>query len=114
MVKRQPVVGPARGDIWLAALDPTIGAEIQKTRPCVIISSPEVHDHLRTVLAAPMTTGNRPAAFRVAVRFEDKAGLKLLDQIRALDKHRLVRRLGAADIRTLGVMLTRLQAVFAE
>nr|WP_294527731.1 type II toxin-antitoxin system PemK/MazF family toxin [uncultured Rhodopila sp.] len=114
MVKRPPVVGPVRGDIWLAALDPTVGAEIQKTRPCVIISPPEMHDHLRTVLAAPMTTGNRPAPFRVAVRFEDKAGLILLDQIRALDKQRLVRRLGAVDARTMSVTLTRLQAVFAE
>jgi mRNA interferase MazF len=114
MVKRQPAVGPARGDIWLAALDPAIGAGIQKTRPCVIISPPEMHDHLRTVLAAPMTTGNRPAPFRVAVRFEDKAGLILLDQVRALDKQRLVRRLGAVDARTFGATLARLQAVFAE
>jgi mRNA interferase MazF len=112
--RAQPQAGPARGDIWLAALDPATGAEIQKTRPCVIISPPEMHDHLRTVLAAPMTTGNRPAPFRIPVRFEEKSGLILLDQIRALDKQRLVKRLGAIDARTLRMTLVRLQAVFAE
>ncbi|MFH1602635.1 MAG: type II toxin-antitoxin system PemK/MazF family toxin, partial [Pseudomonadota bacterium] len=82
-----------RGEIWLATLDPTIGSEIQKTRPCVIISPPEMHDHLRTAIVAPMTTGSRPAPFRIAVRFQDKTGLILLDQIRALDKSRLAKRL---------------------
>jgi mRNA interferase MazF len=114
MVKRPGLAGPARGDIGLAALEPTIGAEIQKTRPCVIISPPEMHDHLRTVLAAPMTTGNRPAPFRIPVRFEQKQGLILLDQIRALDKQRLVKRLGAIDVRTLRLTLGKLQDVFAE
>ncbi len=112
--RTRPIPNLMRGDIWLAALDPTIGAEIQKTRPCVIISPPEMHDHLRTVLAAPMTTGSRPAPFRVPVRFDDKTGLILLDQIRALDKQRLVKRLGAIDARTFRMMLDRLQAVFAE
>lgn len=83
------------------------------TRPCVIISPPEMHDHLRTVLAAPMTTGSRPAPFRVPLRFEEKSGLILLDQIRALDKKRLIKRLGAIDGRTLAAVLDRLQAVFA-
>jgi mRNA interferase MazF len=103
-----------RGDIWLVVLNPTVGAEIQKTRPCVIISPPEMHDHLRTVLSAPMTTGNRPAPFRIPVRFEDKLGLILLDQIRALDKQRLIRRLGAVDVPTLRAVLGRLRDVFAE
>ncbi len=95
-------------------LDPTIGSEIQKTRPCVIVSPPEMHDHLRTVLAAPMTTGSRPAPFRVPVRFDEKDGLVLLDQVRALDKGRLVRRLGAVDRRTLRAVLGKLRDVFAE
>ncbi len=102
-----------RGEIWLVTLDPTVGAEIQKTRPCVIISPPEMHDHLRTVLAAPMTTGSRPAPFRVPVRFDAKSGLILLDQIRSLDKQRLVRRLGAVDSRTLQTLLGCLQDIFA-
>jgi mRNA interferase MazF len=105
---------PVRGEIWLVSLDPTIGAEIQKTRPCVIISPPEMHDHLRTVLAAPMTTGNRPAPFRIPIKFEEKTGLILLDQIRALDKQRLVKRLGTIDARTFRLTLDRLQAIFAE
>ena len=62
MVKRPAPAGPVRGEIWLAALDPTVGAEIPKTRPCVVISPPEMHDHLRTVLAAPMTTARRDSS----------------------------------------------------
>jgi mRNA interferase MazF len=104
----------ARGEVWLAALDPTMGSEIQKTRPCVVVSPPEMHDHLRTVAVAPMTTGSRPAPFRVSVRFEGKIGLILLDQIRTLDKQRLVRRLGAVERATLRTTLARLRAMFAE
>jgi len=103
-----------RGDIWLAALDPTIGSEIQKTRPCVIISPPEMHDYLRTVVVAPMTTGSRPAPFRIAVGFEGKRGLILLDQIRTLDKSRLTKRLGMVTPRTLSTTLDTLQVVFAR
>ncbi len=114
MVRRPAVPpSPVRGDIWLATLDPTVGSEIQKTRPCVIISPPEMHDHLRTVLAAPMTTGSRPAPYRVPLRFGDKSGLILLDQIRVLDKQRLVKRLGTVGAQTLNLTLDRLQAVFA-
>lgn len=103
----------ATGDIWLAQLDPTVGSEIQKTRPCVVISPPEMHNHLRTVIVAPMTTGARPAAFRVPITFQGKSGLILLDQVRTLDKSRLVRREGAAHRATLQRVLTTLQAVFA-
>lgn len=112
---RQPVAPPlpARGDVWLATLDPTVGSEIQKTRPCVIISPPEMHDHLRTVLAAPMTSGSRPAPFRVPLHFDGKTGLILLDQIRALDKQRLMKRLGAIEAHTLDLTLDRLRDVFA-
>jgi len=102
------------GDVWLVTLDPTVGSEIRKTRPCVIISPPELHDYLRTVIVAPMTTGNRPAPFRIPVSFEGKDGLILLDQIRTLDKQRLVRRLGAVERRTLRAILARLRDVFAD
>jgi mRNA interferase MazF len=95
-------------------LDRTVGAEIQKTRPCVIVSPTEMHDHLRTVLASPMTTGSRPAPFRIPLKFEGKSGMILLDQIRALDKQRLVKRLGDIDVRTLRTMLGRLRDVFVE
>ena len=103
-----------RGEIWLAALDPTIGSEIQKTRPCVIISPPEMNDRLRTVIAAPMTTGNRPAPSRIPVSFQDRAGLILLDQIRTLDRSRLVRRLGAVSAETLRITLATLREIFDE
>jgi len=102
-----------RGDIWLVALDPTVGSEIRKSRPCVVISPPEMHDHLRTVIVAPMTTGSRPAPFRVTIRFQGKSGLILLDQVRTLDQTRLVRRLGAASSATLATVLQTLQDVFA-
>jgi mRNA interferase MazF len=101
------------GDVWLVQLDPTVGSEIQKTRPCVLISPPEMHQHLRTVIVAPMTTGSRPAAFRVPITFKGRTGLILLDQIRTLDKVRLVRREGAVTATTLKRVLGVLQAMFA-
>jgi len=102
-----------RGDIWLAALDPTLGSEIRKTRPCVIVSPPELHNHLRTVIVVPMTTGSRPAPFRVPVRFQGKDGLILPDQIRTIDQQRLVRRLGGLRPATLERVLAVLQETFA-
>ncbi|HSV71082.1 MAG TPA: type II toxin-antitoxin system PemK/MazF family toxin [Methylibium sp.] len=102
-----------RGDIWLAALDPTLGSEIQKTRPCVVVSPPEMNAHLRTVVVAPMTTGSHPAPFRVAIVFQRKSGLILLDQLRTLDRQRLVKRLGTAKPATLAALLAGLQAMFA-
>ena len=106
--------GIVRGEIWLAALDPTVGSEIEKTRPCVIVSPPEMHDHLRTATVAPMTTGSHPAPYRVALRFRRKNGLILLDQLRTIDKLRLVRRLGAVDARTLSQTLAALREMFEE
>ena len=103
-----------RGEIWLAALDPTVGSEIQKTRPCVIVSPSEMHDYLRTVIVAPMTTGSKPAPFRIPVTFRKKTGLILLDQIRTLDKTRLVKKVGATSDKTLTDTLRTLQEVFTE
>ena len=102
-----------RGEVWLAALDPTVGSEIKKTRPCVVVSPPELHNHLKTVIIAPMTTGSKPAPFRVSVTFEGKQGLILLDQIRTLDQVRLVKRLGKVPPRTLNAALDTLRKVFA-
>jgi mRNA interferase MazF len=101
-----------RGEVWLAALDPTVGSEIQKTRPCLIISPDEINDHLRTAIVAPMTTGSRPAPFRVNVRFKGKDGLIVLDQIRTLDKTRLVKRMGRVDRGTLSAVLGVLGEMF--
>ncbi|WP_204352514.1 type II toxin-antitoxin system PemK/MazF family toxin [Aggregatibacter kilianii] len=103
-----------RGDIYLVNLDPTVGHEIQKTRPCVIVSPPEIHNHLKTALIAPMTTGNRPAPFRVEVSFQGKTGLILTEQIRAVDKVRLVKKIGALDNETLKQLLSILQQMFSE
>ena len=101
------------GDIWLVSLDPTVGSEIQKTRPCVVISPPELNQHLKTVIVAPMTTGARAAGFRIAMTFQNKQGLILLDQIRTLDKVRLRKKVGALHPSTLEKTLRTLQAVFA-
>jgi len=103
-----------RGEIWLVNLDPTVGSEIQKTRPCVMISPPEMHDHLRTAIVAPMTTASRPAPFRIAVRHAGKDGLILLDQIRAVDKTRLTKRAGVVTPETLDRVLETLAEVFAK
>ena len=107
-------VSVGRGEIWLVALDPTLGSEIQKTRPYVIISPPEMHDFLRTVTVVPMTTGSRPAPFRIAVRFRRTNGLILLDQLRAVDKQRLVRRLGVVSSNTLRAILAASREMFQE
>ena len=102
-----------RGEVWLVTLDPIVGSEIRKTRPCVILSPPEMHDYLRTVIVAPMTTGARPAPYRISVTFQGKRGLILLDQLRALDKVRLVKRLGKITSLVLVLTLQTLQEVFA-
>lgn len=103
-----------RGDVWLVQLDPAVGSQIQKTRPGLVISPPEMHDHLRTALVAPMTTGSQPAPFRPPVRFEGKDGLILLDQIRAVDKRHLVRRLGIVEGTKLSEVLGILRTVFSD
>lgn len=102
-----------RGEIWLVALDPTVGSEIRKSRPCVVVSPPEMNDHLRTVIVAPMTTGSRPAPFRVRIQFQGKVGLILLDQIRTLDQSRLHKRMGAISQATLTTVLATIKDVFA-
>ena len=103
-----------RGEVWLAALNPTVGSEIKKTRPCVVISPPEMDNYLRTVIVAPMTTGSKAAPYRIPIHFSGKKGLILLDQIRALDKGRLVKRLGLVNAKTLATILNTLQEVFAK
>lgn len=103
-----------RGDIWLVNLDPTIGSEIQKTRPCVVVSPAELHDHLRTVMVAPMTSKGYPAPFRVPVTHAGTKGLIVLDQLRTVDKLRLTKKLGALSPKTLGAVLAALQEIFAS
>ncbi|MBC3942867.1 type II toxin-antitoxin system PemK/MazF family toxin [Sphingomonas albertensis] len=102
-----------RGEIWLAALDPTVGSEIQKTRPCLVVSPDEMNDHLRTAIVAPLTTGSHPAPFRVAVTFKGTIGLVLPDQMRTIDRGRLIKRMGRIDARTLRAVLDVLGEMFA-
>jgi mRNA interferase MazF len=83
-------------DIVLVGLDPTVGAEMQKTRPCVVISPDEMNDSLRTVQVAPLTTNTRRYPWRVAINFQRRNGMVALDQIRTIDKRRVIRRLGKA------------------
>jgi mRNA interferase MazF len=103
-----------RGDIWLAALDPTVGSEIRKTRPCVVVCPPELNGFLRTVIVAPMTTVSHAVPYRVLITFQGKRGYIVLDQLRMLDKGRLVKRLGKAPPRVLAQTLRTLRDVFAE
>lgn len=103
-----------RGDIWLVALDPTVGSEIRKSRPCAIVSPPELNQHLRTVIVAPLTSKGFAAPFRLPVTHAGTKGLVVLDQIRTVDKVRLVKRLGAVSAKTLSAVLAALQEVFAE
>jgi mRNA interferase MazF len=103
-----------RGDVWLVALDPALGSEIQKTRPCVIVSPPELHDYLNTVIVAPMTSKGRTAPFRIPVSFKRKQGLIVLDQIRTVDKARLVRKEGSVGEDTLSGVLRTLQEAFTN
>ena len=101
-----------RGEIWLAALDPTVWTEIRKTRPCLIVSPDDLNASLRRVVIAPLTSGSHPAPFRVPVNFRRRPGLILLDQIRTIDKKRLQTRMGNVDDATLGSTLSVLRNLF--
>ena len=107
------VVGAiGRFDIVLVNLDPTIGAEINKTRPCLVVSPNEMNRHIRTVIVAPMTTVLRQYPSRVAVKFQRKNGQVALDQIRTIDKARIVRRLGSAERNTCAAVAAALVEMF--
>jgi mRNA interferase MazF len=102
-----------RFDVYLVNLDPTIGTEIQKTRPCVIISPDEMNRHIATVIVAPMTTKGHPYPSRVFCKFEGKEGQIVLDQIRAVDKARLVQKLGHLNKPFQDTVLSLLIEMFA-
>ena len=106
--------GVTRGDVLLVALDPTLGREIKKTRPCVVVSPDDLNRHLRTVIVAPMTTGGHRYPFRISCRFKGKDGFVVLDQLRTVDTERLVRKLGRLHPRTIAAMLRILGEMFAE
>ena len=103
-----------RGEVWLVTLDPTVGSEIQKTRPCLIVSPDELNGILRRIIVAPMTSRSHPAPFRVPTTFRRKPGLILLDQIRTVDRKRLVTRMGVVDQAALAAALAVLVGMFGE
>jgi mRNA interferase MazF len=102
-----------RFDVYLTNLDPTVGSEIQKTRPCLVISPDEMNTHIRTVIVAPMTTAGKDYPTRVPCRFKKKEGQIVLDQIRTIDKTRLVKKLGIIDPETQLKVITILQRLFS-
>jgi mRNA interferase MazF len=103
-----------RFDVYLVNLDPTIGGEIKKTRPCLVVSPDEMNRHIATVIVAPMTTGGRAYPTRVPCRFQGKDGRIALDQLRAVDKVRLVKLLGRIGASTRQAVLITLAEMFAE
>ncbi len=105
---------PRRDEVWLISLDPTLGSEIRKTRPCVVISPDEANHHLKTAIVAPMTTAERPYPTRVAVQFQRKRGQIALDQVRAVDRRRLVRKLGTVSSKTAQSLSAVLIEMFAR
>lgn len=102
-----------RFEIYLVNLDPTIGSEIKKTRPCVVVSPDEMNHHIRTVIVAPMTTRGRKYPTRIPCRLGGKSGQIVLDQIRTIDSSRLVRKLGRISKRTSSEVLRILAELFA-
>ena len=103
-----------RGEVWWVELDPTVGGEIRKTRPCLIVSPDVMISGLRTVIVAPLTSRGHGASFRPSVRFKGTNGLILLDQVRTVDKSRLTKRIGRVDDKALAKSLTMLRWIFAE
>lgn len=102
-----------RFDVYLTNLDPAVGSEIQKTWPCLIVSPNEMNKHIRTVIVAPMTTAGKDYPTRVSCTFKKKKGQIVLDQIRTIDKKRLVKKLGTIDPETQLKVITILQRLFS-
>ena len=102
-----------RFDVYLMNLDPTIGSEIRKTRPCLIISPDEMNRHIKTVIVAPMTSAGKDYPSRVPCNFRKKQGQIVLDQIRTLDKSRLIKKLGSIDSKDQLEVIATLQRLFA-
>ncbi len=102
-----------RFDVFLINLDPTIGSEIKKSRPCLVVSPDEMNEHISTIIIAPMTTMGREYPTRVPCRFHGKEGQVVLDQIRTVDKSRLIRKLGRIDSKTQFHVLAILSEMFS-
>lgn len=103
-----------RGDVFLVQMNPTVGSEIRKTRPCLVVSPDELNHHLRTVVVAPMTTGGQAYPWRISCRFRDRKGFVVLDQLRTVHSERLAKRLGALAPATVATVLATIQEMFAR
>ncbi len=108
------VTYPRRDEVWLIALDPSKGSEIRRTRPCLVVSPDEMNEPLQTVLVAPMTTTLRSYPTRVKLNFRNKAGQVALDQLRAVDRQRLVRKLGTISNNTAAAVSSVLVEMFVR
>ena len=102
-----------RFDVFMVGLDPAVGSEIQKTRPCLVVSPDEMNENIRTVIVAPMTSATKEYPTRVSCRFRKKTGQIVLDQIRTIDKSRLIKRLGTIDSKAQLDVVSILQRMFA-
>ncbi len=102
-----------RSEVYLIDLEPTVGSEIQKTRPCLVVSPDELNRHVRTIIVAPMSTKGRLYPTRIPCRFKRKQGMVVLDQLRTVDTSRIVRKLGRLDSRTMATVLSVLGEMFA-
>lgn len=107
-------VMPSRFEIYLVALNPTVGSEIKKSRPSLVVSPDEMNHTISTVIVAPMTTKGRSWPTRVSVQFRGKKGQIVLDQIRTVDQKRLIRKLGRVEKKTEDLVLAKLQQIFAR
>ncbi len=107
------VVDFCRFDILLVSLDPSQGAEIKKTRPCLVISPDEMNKHIKTLIVAPMTSKGRPYLTRIPVTFKGKERKVLLDQVRTIDKSRIIKKLGTLDAEKASLVLETLGKMFS-
>jgi mRNA interferase MazF len=108
------MVNPSQDEVWLVTLDPTQGSEIRKTRPCLVVSPDEMNRHLRTIIIAPMTTTERPYPTRVSLTFQGKRGQVAIDQLRAVDGQRVVRKLGRVSAKTAKAISAVLLEMFTR
>jgi mRNA interferase MazF len=108
------MVNFSQDEVWLVTLDPTQGSEIRKTRPCLVVSPDEMNRHLRTIIIAPMTTTERPYPTRVSLTFQGKRGQVAIDQLRAVDGQRLVRKLGRVSAKTAKAVSAVLLEMFTR
>jgi mRNA interferase MazF len=113
MGRRRMAMVAQRFDVYLVNLDPTVGSEIQKTRPCLVISPDEINRNIRTVIIAPMTSSLKNYPTRVSCTFRKKQGQIVLDQIRTIDKKRLIKKLGTIDSKAQLDTISILQRLFA-